>query len=128
VQKAPLISIVDDDRAVREGLTDLIRSMGFGAESYSSASDFLKFADRRITSCLIVDVQMPEMTGLELYDCLVKLGDLIPTILITAFPNDRDRKWAARSGVMCYLAKPFDDNGLFACIGSALVSRQTGRT
>jgi CheY-like chemotaxis protein len=68
------------------------------------------------------------MTGLELYDCLVKLGDLIPTILITAFPNDRDRKWAARSGVMCYLAKPFDDKGLFACIGSALESRQTGRT
>jgi FixJ family two-component response regulator len=128
VQKTPLISIVDDDRAVREGLTDLISSMGFGAESYPSASDFLKFADRRNTSCLIVDAQMPEMTGLELYDCLVKLGDLIPTILITAFPNDRDRKWAARSGVMCYLAKPFDDDSLFACIGSALESRQAGRT
>jgi FixJ family two-component response regulator len=123
VQKTPMISIVDDDRAVREGLTDLIKSMGFGAESYSSAHDFLKSADRRITSCLIADVQMPEMTGLELHDRLVKLGDIIPTILITAFPNDRDRKWAARSGVICYLAKPFNDDGLFACIRSALESR-----
>jgi FixJ family two-component response regulator len=123
VQQSLMISIVDDDRAVREGLTDLIKSMGFGAESYSSASDFLKSADRRITSCLIADVQMPEMTGLELHDRLVTLGDIIPTILITAFPNDRDRKWAARSGVICYLAKPFNDDGLFACIRSAIESR-----
>jgi FixJ family two-component response regulator len=123
VQKPPMISIVDDDRAVREGLTDLIKSMGFEAESYSSASDFLKSADRRITSCLIADVQMPEMTGLELHDRQVKLGDNIPTILITAFPNDRDRKWAARSGVICYLAKPFNDDDLFACIRCALESR-----
>jgi FixJ family two-component response regulator len=123
VQQSLMISIVDDDRAVREGMTDLIKSMGFGAESYSSASDFLKSADRRITSCLIADVQMPEMTGLELHDRLVTLGDIIPTILITAFPNDRDRKWAARSGVICYLAKPFNDDGLFACIRSAIESR-----
>jgi FixJ family two-component response regulator len=123
VQKTPMISIVEDDRAVREGLTDLIKSMGFGAESYASASDFLKSADRRITSCLIADVQMPEMTGLELHDRQVKLGDIIPTILITAFPNDRDRKWAARSGVICYLAKPFNDDDLFACIRCALESR-----
>lgn len=123
MQKAPLISIVEDDEAVREGLTDLIKSMGFGAESYSSASDFLKSADRRITSCLIADVQMPEMTGLELHDRQVKLGENIPTILITAFPNDRDRKWAARSGVICYLAKPFNDDDLFACIHSALEAR-----
>jgi FixJ family two-component response regulator len=128
VQKPPMISIVDDDKAVREGLTDLMESMGFEAESYSSASDFLKSADRRITSCLIADVQMPEMTGLELHDCLVKLGDIIPTILITAFPNDRDRKWAARSGVICYLAKPLNDDGIFACIRSALKSRQAWRT
>jgi FixJ family two-component response regulator len=123
VQQSHMISIVDDDRAVREGLTDLVKSMGFGAESYSSASDFLKSADRRITSCLIADVQMPEMTGLELHDRLVTLGDIIPTILITAFPNDRDRKWAARTGVICYLVKPFNDDGLFACIRSALESR-----
>jgi FixJ family two-component response regulator len=122
VQKTPMISIVDDDRAVREGLTDLMNSMGFGAESYSSASDFLKSADRRITSCLIADVKMPEMGGLELHDRLVKSGDIIPTILITAFPNDRDRKWASRSGVIRYMAKPFNDDDLFACIRSALES------
>jgi FixJ family two-component response regulator len=123
VQKTPMISIVDDDRAVREGLTDLIKSMGLEAESYSNARDFLRSADPRITSCLIADVQMPEMTGLELHDRLVQSGDIIPTILITAFPNDRDRKCAARSGVICYLAKPFNDDSLFACIRSALESR-----
>jgi FixJ family two-component response regulator len=123
VQKPPMISIVDDDGGVREGLMDLIKSMGFEAESYSSASDFLKSPDRRITSCLIADVQMPEMTRLELHDCLVKLGDIIPAILVIAFPNDRDRKWAARSGVIRYLAKPFNDDDLFARIRSVLESR-----
>jgi FixJ family two-component response regulator len=122
VQNPPMISIVDDDRAVREGLTDLVKSMGFGAESYSSASGFLSSSGRRITSCLIADVKMPKMSGLELHDRLVTSGDMIPTILITAFPNDRDREWAARSGVVCYLAKPFNDDDLSACIRSALES------
>jgi FixJ family two-component response regulator len=122
VQNPPMISIVDDDRAVREGLTDLVKSMGFGAESYSSASGFLSSSGRRITSCLIADVKMPKMSGLELHDRLVTSGDMIPIILITAFPNDRDRAWAARSGVICYLAKPFNDDDLSACIRSALES------
>jgi FixJ family two-component response regulator len=122
VQNPPMISIVDDDRAVREGLTDLVKSMGFGAESYSSASGFLSSSGRRITSCLIADVKMPKMSGLELHDRLVTSGDRIPTILITAFPNGRDRAWAARSGVICYLAKPFNDDDLSACIRSALES------
>jgi FixJ family two-component response regulator len=122
VQNPPMISIVDDDRAVREGLTDLVKSMGFGAESYSSASGFLSSSGRRITSCLIADVKMPKMSGLELHDRLVTSGDMIPIILITAFPNDRDRAWAARSGVICYLAKPFNYDDLSACIRSALES------
>ena len=122
MQNPPMISIVDDDRAVREGLTDLVKSMGFGAESYSSASGFLSSSGRRITSCLIADVKMPKMSGLELHDRLVTSGDMIPIILITAFPNDRDRAWAARSGVICYLAKPFNYDDLSACIRSALES------
>jgi FixJ family two-component response regulator len=124
----PMISIVEDDRAVGEGLSDLIKSMGFGAESYSGVSDFLKSTDRRITSCLISDVQMPEMTGLELHDRHVKLGDIAPTILVTAFPNDRDRKWAAQSGVICYLAKPFNDDDPFACIRLRSYPARHGRT
>jgi FixJ family two-component response regulator len=123
VQEKPVISIVDDDESVREGLTDLVKSMGFIAEAFQRAEDFLKSSRHHSTSCLIADVQMPDMTGLELYDGLVKSGNLIPTILITAFPSDRDRARALRSGVACYLVKPFNDDDLLACIHSALGAR-----
>jgi FixJ family two-component response regulator len=124
--KTPVISIVDDDESVREGLTDLVRSMGFIAEAFQRAEDFLKSPRLRRTSCLIADVQMPGMTGIELYDVLINAGNMIPTILITAFPNDRDRTLALHSGVTCYLVKPFNDDDLHECIGSALGARVAG--
>ena len=116
----PVISIIDDDPSVREGTTDLLNSMGFAAEAFERANDFLNSDCRHNTSCLIADVQMPGMTGLELHDRLVGLGNVIPTILITAFPNDRDRARALRNGVRCYLTKPFNENELLACIREAL--------
>jgi FixJ family two-component response regulator len=125
-EKTPVISIVDDDESVREGLTDLVRSMGFIAEAFQRAEDFLKSPRLRRTSCLIADVQMPGMTGIELYDVLINAGNMIPTILITAFPNDRDRTLALHSGVTCYLVKPFNDDDLHECIGSALGARVAG--
>jgi FixJ family two-component response regulator len=125
-EKTPVISIVDDDESVREGLTDLVRSMGFIAEAFQGAEDFLESSRLHGTSCLIADVQMPGMTGIELYDALVKAGNRIPTILITAFPNDRDRAVALHSGVTCYLVKPFNDDDLHECIYSALGNRVTG--
>ena len=126
MQKKPVISIVDDDESVREGMTDLVKSMGFIAEAFQRAEDFLKSSRLHSTSCLIADVQMPEMSGLELYEGLVKSGNRIPTILITAFPSDRDRALALRSGVACYLVKPFNDDDLLACIRSALGARAGG--
>ena len=125
-EKTPVISIVDDDESVREGLTDLVRSMGFIAEAFQRAEDFLKSPRLRRTSCLIADVQMPGMTGIELYDVLINAGSMIPTILITAFPNDRDRTLALHSGVTCYLVKPFNDDDLHECIRSALGARVAG--
>lgn len=125
-EKTPVISIVDDDESVREGLTDLVRSMGFIAEAFQRAEDFLKSPRLRRTSCLIADVQMPGMTGIELYDVLINAGNMIPTILITAFPNDRDRTLALHSGVTCYLVKPFNDDDLHECIRSALGARVAG--
>src|SRR5258707_1086132 len=104
-----LISIVDDDPSVREGLMDLLRSMGFVAEAFERAIDFLNSDSLHSTSCLIVDVQMPGMTGLELNDRLIELGKVIPTILITAFPNARDMARAQRAGVNRYLTKPFKE-------------------
>jgi FixJ family two-component response regulator len=115
-----LISIVDDDPSVREGLMDLLRSMGFVAEAFESAIDFLNSDRLYSTYCLIADVQMPGMTGLELNDRLIELGSSIPTILITAFPNARDMARAQRAGANCYLTKPFTECQLLDCIHEAL--------
>jgi FixJ family two-component response regulator len=120
----PVISIVDDDESVREGMTDLVKSMGYVAEAFRRAEEFLHSTNLQTTSCLIADVQMPEMSGLQLHKNLVSSGKVIPTILITAFPNERDRRLALRSGVTCYLVKPFNDDELLACIRSALESRE----
>ena len=118
--KKPVISIVDDDPSVREGTVDLLDSMGFIAEPFERADDFLQSNRLHSTSCLISDVRMPGMTGLELHNRLVESGNVIPTILITAFPNDRDRERALQAGVKCYLTKPFNEDDLLACIRSAL--------
>jgi FixJ family two-component response regulator len=117
---ASIISIVDDDASVREGLADLVSSMGFQAKTFRRAEHFLKSHWLRNTSCLIADVQMPEMTGLELYSALMDLGIKMPTILITAFPNNDDRDRALDAGVSCYLTKPFEKGELITCIRSTL--------
>jgi FixJ family two-component response regulator len=116
----PLISIVDDDLSVSEGTKDLLNSMGFVAETFESADEFLNSSQVAHTSCLIADVQMPGMTGLELHDHLLKSGKALPTILITAFPKDRDQAYALGTGVLCYLAKPYSEQDLLACLRSAL--------
>jgi FixJ family two-component response regulator len=117
---ASIISIVDDDASVREGLADLVNSMGYEAKTFRRAERFLKSHWLRHTSCLIADVQMPEMTGLELYAALANLGIKIPTILITAFPNNDDRYRALNAGVSSYLTKPFKKGELIKCIRSTL--------
>jgi FixJ family two-component response regulator len=123
VSSSQVISIVDDDQSVREGTTDLLKSMGFDAEAFERAEDFLKSDRLHRTTCLIADVQIPGMTGLELHGRLVDSGTPIPTILITAFPDERDRTRALQTGVICYLIKPYDDDDLLACIRSALESK-----
>jgi FixJ family two-component response regulator len=124
VPDKPVISIVDDDPSVREGTMDLLNSMGFITETFRRADEFLESNRLHSTSCLIADMQLPGMTGLELYDHLVGSGHVVPTILITAFPDDKDRARALRAGVSCYLAKPFGETELLACIQSALECRR----
>jgi len=116
----PVISIVDDDDLVRECTIDLFKSMGFAAVAFACAADFLNSDHVHGTSCLIADVQMPGMTGPELHHHLVQAGRPIPTILITAYPDDRDRARALRSGVVGYLTKPFENGDLLACVRAAL--------
>ncbi len=115
-----MISVVDDDLSVREAATDLFRAMGFRVEAFACAEDFLASERRHDTSCLISDMRMPGISGLELYDRLVKAGTPIPTILMTAFPNDRDKASALQAGVVGYLSKPFNETEMLDFIHSVL--------
>jgi FixJ family two-component response regulator len=123
----PLISIVDDDEALRKATKGLMRALGFRAEAFASAEDFLKFDRLHSTACLIADVQMPQMSGLELHRRLVASGVSIPTILITAYPDDSMRARALEAGVVCYLTKPFHKDHLLDCIHSAIDCGQAGK-
>ena len=118
--KKQVIAIVDDDECAREGTIDLVKSMGFIAKAFERAEDFMKSDYLHNSSCLIADVRMPGMTGLELHNRLVESGNMTPTILITSFPNDWDRARARQAGAICYLAKPFNDQDLLDCVRSAL--------
>ena len=120
--KKVLVSVVDDDRFCRESMCRLLRSLGHTVDAFSSAAEFLASPRLAETACLITDVQMPVMTGLELYRCLVDAGQAIPTILVTAFPDDVDRARALNDGVACYLRKPVDDEHLTQCVRKALRS------
>ena len=121
-----LISIVDDDEAFREAMTSLMKSLGFEVEAFSSAEDFLASPRLGNTSCLIADVHMPGMTGIELQQQLVASGRTIPVILITAYPDDNVRARAVAAGVICYLSKTFDDDALLGFVRSALVQADQG--
>jgi FixJ family two-component response regulator len=115
-----LISIVDDDRFVREAMARLMKSHGYLAETFESAASLLGSDQRARTDCLIADVQMPGMTGLELHGWLVDAGEPIPTILITAHPDESARVRALQAGVLCYLAKPFSEDDLLGCVRQAV--------
>jgi FixJ family two-component response regulator len=116
----PLISVVDDDESMREAIRGLMKSLGYMAETFASAEEFLNSCGARRTACLITDVQMPGMTGIELHRHLAASGNAIPTILITAYPDESARHRALGDGVLCYLSKPFDESELLTCIRSSL--------
>jgi len=115
-----LISIVDDDEPFRESMRKLVMLLGYTVEAFSSAADFLASRLLPETACLIADVNMPGMTGIELHGHLVDAGYAIPTILVTAYPDEAVRDRALKDGVVCYLSKPLDDNHLERCLRSAL--------
>src|ERR1700756_5023985 len=123
--KASLISLVEDDQLFRESMRRLMRSLGYSVEAFPSAADFLASPRLAETACLIADVHMPAMTGIELYRHLVGAGRAIPTILVTAYPNDTDRVRAMNDGVVCYLRKPVDEQHLKRCLRAALAPGET---
>jgi FixJ family two-component response regulator len=120
--KPTLISIVEDDQPFRESMRKLVTLLGYTVEAFASATDFLKSPLVAETDCLVADVQMPGMTGVELHKHLVEAGRAIPTILVTAYPNEAVRNRALKEGVVCYLPKPVDDDHLERCLRSALQS------
>jgi FixJ family two-component response regulator len=122
MQKAPLISVVEDDQFFRESIRRLLRSQGYSVEAFASAADLLASPRLKETAVLIADVNMPAMTGIELYRHFIDAGHSIPTILVTAYPNDIDRTRALKDGVVCYLRKPVDDEHLIRCLRAALDS------
>jgi FixJ family two-component response regulator len=122
MMKKVVVSVVDDDRFFRESMSRLMSSMGYTVNIFSSATDFLTSPRLAETDCLIADVQMPVMTGLELYRRLIDTGHAIPTILVTAFPSDVDQARALNDGAVCYLRKPVDDEHLTRCVREALKS------
>jgi FixJ family two-component response regulator len=120
MSEAPLIAIVDDDVMICEATKDLVEAFGYNARTFTSAGEFLNSDCVSSTACLISDVQMPGMNGLQLHRKLITSGRHIPVIFITAFPNERVRKRAVAAGAVCYLSKPFDSERLRSCISSAL--------
>ena len=114
------ISIVDDDQLGRESLADLLETMGFDVEAFESAEVFLSSARVADTDCLITDMRMNGLSGIDLHKRLVAFGHDMRTIVVTAFPMDSDRIRAKQAGIICYLAKPYDKDHLLACIGATL--------
>jgi len=118
--KRTLISVIEDDQLFRESMQKLMTVLGYTVEAYPSAADFLASPLLSETACLVSDVNMPGMTGVELHRHLIDAGYTIPTILVTAYPDDVVRKRALKDGVVCYLSKPVDDDHLERCLRSAL--------
>jgi FixJ family two-component response regulator len=122
MSRTSLLSVVEDDQSFRESMRRLIRSLGYRVEAFRSAADFLASPHLIETACLIADVHMPAMTGIELHRHLVEAGYAIPTILVTAYPNDIDQTRALKDGVVCYLRKPIHEEDLIPCLHAALHS------
>jgi FixJ family two-component response regulator len=118
--KVPVISIVDDDESVREATKGLVRSLGYVAATFASGEEFLNSDRVNDTSCLITDVQMPGLDGLELQSRLTTMGRHVPNNFVTAFPQERIRARALKAGAFGFLSKPFSDASLIACLDRAL--------
>jgi FixJ family two-component response regulator len=126
MSEIPLIAVVDDDEAIREALQSLLRSVGLRAEMFASAEDFLQAGQRRATACLILDVRMPRMSGLELQRQMATANCPTPIIFITAHGDEETRARALRAGALAFLDKPFSDEVLLRAVQAALHSSRGG--
>ena len=124
--QVPVISIIDDDASVRAATNRLVRSLGYVGLPFASADEFLQSSQARDSWCVIADVQMPGMSGVELQSLLRTRGCAVPMIFITAFPDEKVRARALNGGAVCFLTKPFDGPTLIRYLEGALERRGTG--
>jgi FixJ family two-component response regulator len=125
MSKAPLISIVDDDALARDGIGELVESLGYNVITFTSAEHFLQSDVIAGTTCLITDLQMPGLSGLQLQEALKSQGCQTPVILITAYPNENHRTRALDNGAIGFLSKPFDEESLIKCLTVAIELRSS---
>jgi FixJ family two-component response regulator len=123
--KSHVISIIDDDPSVREATQSLIRSLGYDAQVFASAEEYLQSDRLSDSSCLITDLHMPGMSGTDLQDRLIAGGYQIPIIFVTAYYEDRIRDRVMDAGAFGFLRKPFNDESLIACLDKALNAGST---
>ena len=120
MRPAPTIAIVDDSDSVRNGMATLLRSLGHSVAAFDSAEAFLESGQVSSTTCLITDVQMPGMSGLDLQKRLIADGHRIPVIFLTGFPDENVRIRALKAGALAFLSKPFDQPELAEHLEKAL--------
>ena len=116
----PLVAIIDDDESVRVATDTLLRSLGYIVQTFASAEEFLRWERLDDFSCIITDVQMPAMSGVQLQDYVRTQGYRVPFIFFTAFPDEKIRARALAGGAICYLTKPFDPARLVQSLQAAL--------
>jgi FixJ family two-component response regulator len=114
------VAIVEDDKSVRESTRHLLRLLGYAAAAFASAEDFLNSGRVRDTACLITDVRLPGISGLELQSRLILDGHHIPIVFVSAFPDEAIRARVLKNGAICYLPKPLEEQSLIACLDQAL--------
>lgn len=126
LQNIRRVSIVDDDQSVREATRGLLRSLGYSATTYASAEEFLAGHGSAESDCLITDVNMPGLSGVELQQRLRALGIKLPVIFITAYPDPRTRAQVLEAGALAYLSKPYSEDKLIDCLETAMRPSDAG--
>ena len=116
----PMISVVDDDESLRRSLSNLLRSVGFGVETFASADEFLRSAQRENTGCLVLDLQMPGMSGLDLLRQLAFRDSRIRVVILTAHGDEETRRRSLQAGAVAFLDKPFRSDALLDAVRAAL--------
>ena len=124
----PLIAIVDDDWSLAEAMTSLLQSFGYLAEAFRSAEDFLQSPQMLKTNCLILDIRLPSMGGLELQQTLAARNYRIPIIFVTSYDSDDTSIQAFRAGAVEFLSKPFSQESLSHAVSRALGNRAEGKS